>query len=166
LTSGPQFSANIHRAATAHGVDPERVVLAPIVKHESHLARLVLGDLFLDSLPYNAHTTASEALWMGLPLLTCRGSTFPGRVAASLLTALGLPELITENGEDYQARAVALAGDPVEMARLREKLAAARTASPLFDTALYTRRLEAEFTRMVERWENGEMAGGLTSVTA
>ncbi|MBX7200613.1 MAG: tetratricopeptide repeat protein [Rhodospirillaceae bacterium] len=148
LDSRGNFAANIRAAAAAQGVDPARIVFAPVDRHAPHLARLALGDLFLDSLPYNAHTTASDALWMGLPLLTCRGTTFPGRVAASLLTAANLPELITESLADYETRAVEIARDPARLAALKAKLKDIGS-TPLFDTAGYTRALEALYGTML-----------------
>jgi protein O-GlcNAc transferase len=111
-----------------------------------HLARHALADLFLDTLPYNAHATACDALAAGLPVLTCRGTAFAGRVAASMLTTSGLPELITETPEDYEAMAVALARDPARLKALRAKLATNRT---LFDTARFTRDLEGAFTSLL-----------------
>jgi predicted O-linked N-acetylglucosamine transferase (SPINDLY family) len=113
------------------------------------------ADLFLDSLPYNAHTTASDALWAGLPLLTCRGTAFPGRVAASLLNAAGLPELVTENGEDFEALALKLARDPKLLLSVREKLARVKGAAPLFDTDLYRREIEAAYKIMCQGAEMG-----------
>lgn len=148
LDSRGSFAENLRAAAAAQGVDPARLIFAPVSPHAPHLARLALGDLFLDSLPYNAHTTGSDALWMGLPLLTCRGSTFPGRVAASLLTAAGLPELITETLADYEARAVEIARDSGMLAGLKAKLKRI-DATPLFDTARYTRELEAAYLAML-----------------
>lgn len=142
------FAENLRAAAAARGIDPARLIFAPINPHAPHLARLALGDLFLDSLPYNAHTTGSDSLWMGVPLLTCRGTTFPGRVAASLLTAAGLPELITETLADYEARAVEIARNPALLAGLKDKLARI-DATPLFDTARYTRELEAAYLAML-----------------
>jgi predicted O-linked N-acetylglucosamine transferase (SPINDLY family) len=97
------LAANLRREAERHGVEGARLVFAPMIPLEQHLARLALADLFLDTAPYNAHTTASDALWAGVPLVTCRGSAFPGRVAASLLEAAGLPELIAESLTDYEA---------------------------------------------------------------
>ncbi|MEO7054610.1 MAG: hypothetical protein ABI191_06520, partial [Rhizomicrobium sp.] len=116
------------------------------------------GDLFVDSLPYNAHTTASDALWAGLPILTCRGNAFAGRVAASLLQAMGLPELITDTLEDYEALAVRLATDPALLAGYRARLAKARDSAPLFDTARTTRYIEAAYEEMLARWQRGEAA--------
>src|SRR6185503_5298279 len=105
--------------------------------------RLKLADLFLDSLPYNAHTTASDALWTGLPLVTCKGPTFPGRVAASLLLAAGLPELVTENPGAFEALAVRLAKDGAALKALREKLAQNRSSCALFDTDRFRKHIEA-----------------------
>jgi predicted O-linked N-acetylglucosamine transferase (SPINDLY family) len=109
--------ANLQREAQAHGIGPDRLVFAPYLPFEKHLARLLLADLFLDGLPYGAHTTASDALWAGLPLITLMGSSFAGRVAASLLSALGLPELITNTAEEFEALALSLAqayGNPAQ----------------------------------------------------
>ena len=111
------------------------LIFAPDLPTDQHLARLSLADLFLDGLPYNAHTTASDALWAGVPLITQRGTTFPGRVAASLLTAAGLPELVTESAADFEALAVKLANDAKALKKLRDKLAKNRATCALFDTA-------------------------------
>jgi predicted O-linked N-acetylglucosamine transferase (SPINDLY family) len=142
---------NLGVAARARGVDPSRLVFAPRAPHPEHLARHRLADLFLDTLPYNAHTTAGDALWAGLPVLTCRGTTFASRVAASLLSAGGLPELITTSLEEYEARALELARDPAALARLREKLERNRLASPLFDNERACRNIEAAYLRLWEK---------------
>jgi predicted O-linked N-acetylglucosamine transferase (SPINDLY family) len=155
LEGHTRFAENIRREAQARGVDGNRIIFAPFAAMEKHLARLKLADLFLDTLPYNAHTTAADALWAGVPLITCRGTAFPGRVAASLLGAIGLPELVTEDLESYQALALKLAGDPRLLQSLRQKLGKNRLATPLFDTGRYARHLEAAFLRMVERHESG-----------
>src|SRR5205814_3329585 len=105
-------ASNLRKEAAARGVDPERLIFATRLPVAEHLARHRLADLFLDTLPYNAHTTASDALWAGLPVLTCRGSAFAARVAASLLGAVGLPELVTDNPADYESLALRLAFDP------------------------------------------------------
>ncbi len=152
--SGPL--ENLRRAAAAQGIEPDRLIFAPGLPVAQHLARLRLADLFLDSLPYNAHTTASDALWAGLPLLTCRGTAFPGRVAASLLTAAGLPELITENMADYEARAVALARDAAQLKMIRHKLAQNRLTCPLFNTSLFRRNIEAAYSTMWDICRRGE----------
>ncbi len=140
---------NLRAAATAAGVDPARLVFAPRIRPDRHLARHACADLFLDTLPYNAHTTASDALWAGLPVLSCRGSTFAGRVGASLLQAVGLAdELLVEDMDAYEARALALARDPARRARLREALRAGRGTAPLWDAAGFARDLEAAFLQM------------------
>ncbi|TAN54930.1 MAG: hypothetical protein EPN20_20950, partial [Magnetospirillum sp.] len=138
--------------AARRGVDPARLIFAARRDLPDHLARHDCADLFLDTLPYNAHTTASDALWAGLPVLTCRGGTFAGRVAASLLSAVGLPELITESREEYESLALALARDPARLAALRQKLRQNRHAAPLFDSAGFTRDLEAAYSRMWDTW--------------
>jgi protein O-GlcNAc transferase len=147
--------AALKREAAARGVAPERLVFAPRRHHDEYLAQQRLADLFLDTLPYNAHTTASDALWAGLPVLTCIGAAFPGRVAASLVTAAGLPELVTRRLEDYETLALALARDPVRLGALKAKIAANRGTCALFDTARMTRQLESAYTTMHERQIRG-----------
>jgi len=119
------------------------------------LARHRLADLFLDTLPYGAHTTASDALWTGLPLLTCLGRQFDGRVAASLLTTLGLPELVTNSLEAYETMAMVLAREPATLAGLRARLAANRLSSPLYDVELFRKAIESAYLRMVEISRSG-----------
>jgi protein O-GlcNAc transferase len=155
LEDNSVFAENVRAAGAAAGLAPGRIVFAPQMQQEKHLARLKLADLSLDTLPYNAHTTASDALWAGLPILTCRGKSFSGRVAASLLAAIGLAELVTEDLDAYEALAVELARQPERLASLRHRLAENRLTWPLFDTARYARRLEAAFAMMVERREKG-----------
>jgi protein O-GlcNAc transferase len=156
LQSNDLAVGNLRREALARGVDPSRLVFAPRVALADHLARLRLAGLVLDTLPYNAHTTTSDALWMGVPVVTCMGSTFPGRVAASLLHAVGLPELVTASLDDYEALAVALATDCDRMAAVRRKLAANRLTQPLFDTDRFRRHLEAAYATMWDIWQRGE----------
>lgn len=151
-----QVKDHLEDEALKCGIDPARLVFAPRLAPAEHLARHRLADLFLDCLPYNAHTTTSDALWVGLPVLTCIGETFAGRVAASLLNAVGLPELITTSDEDYEAMAHKLATDPELLAGLRKKLQANRLLAPLFDTRRYARHLEAAFTEMWDIWSKGE----------
>ena len=148
-------SANLRRAAQGRGIAPERLIFATRMKTADHLARQRLADLFLDTLPYNAHTTASDALWMGLPVLTCPGHTFPGRVAASLLHAIGLPELVSDSLAAYEALALDLARHPARLGAIKMKLAAQRDTFPLFDTGRFTRNLEAAFAEMWRRHRNG-----------
>ena len=122
---------------------------------DQHLERHKLADLFLDTRIYNAHTTASDALWAGLPVLTCIGDDFPARVAASLLQAVGLPELITHSLKEYEEYAIRLATQPEELAELKHKLAANRLQTPLFDTERFTRHLERAYVMMWERHLQG-----------
>lgn len=147
---------NLKRASAAHGIAPERLVFAPHVPVEDHLARHRLADLFLDTLPCNAHTTASDALWAGLPVLTCPGEAFASRVAASLLHAVGLPELAVASLDEYEALALKLARDPAALAALKEKLARNRDASALFDTDRHVRHIESAYATMCELSRRGE----------
>lgn len=149
--------ANLRAEAHRAGVDPERLVFATRVPRvEDHLARYRLADLFLDTSPYNAHTTASDALAVGLPVLTFLGNTFSGRVAASLLHTLGLPEMVADSLEEYEARAVRLANDSVALAAIRDRLEANKKTSPLFDTALFCRHLESAFETMWRTHQSGK----------
>jgi protein O-GlcNAc transferase len=120
-----------------------------------HLARHRLADLFLDTLPYNAHTTASDALWAGLPVLTQTGKTFAGRVAASLLTAIGLSELIAQTPEQFESIAIELATQPAKLAAIKARLAEHRATMPRFDTELYTRQIESAYLAMYQRQQSG-----------
>jgi predicted O-linked N-acetylglucosamine transferase (SPINDLY family) len=156
LESNETFAGNIKRAAERHGVAADRIIFAPRVPMEQHSARLKLADLFLDSLPYNAHTTASDALWAALPLVTCYGSTFPGRVATSLLQAIGLPELVSESLEAYEALALRLARDPALLQSIRDKLESHRLSTPLFDTDRFRRHLESAYATMWDIFLRGE----------
>ena len=149
-------SRNLKREAGARGVAAERLVFAPRVGLDEHLARHRLADLFLDTLPCNAHTTASDALWAGLPLLTCLGTTFAGRVAASLLNAIGLPELIAHDLDNYEALALRLATAPDMLDEIKARLARNRTTHPLFDTDRFRRHIEAAYITMWERYQRGE----------
>jgi protein O-GlcNAc transferase len=152
LEANPLVSRNLRSEAEKRGVDPDRLVFAPIVASADHLARHRNADLFLDTLPCSAHTTASDALWAGLPVLTCAGNTFAGRVAASLLQAVGLPELITASLMDYERTALALARDAPRLTALRATLRKNRDTAPLFDLPVVTRNIEAAYLRMWERW--------------
>ena len=152
--------ARLRGAAQAQGVDPARLVFGPSLPSAQHLARHRLADLFLDTLPYNAHPTASDALWAGLPVLTQMGEAFAGRVAASLLKAVGLPEMITRDTAAYEALAVALGQDAARAAALKAKLAAALPGAPLFDTPRFTRHLEAAFRLMWQRHVEGKAPEG------
>ncbi len=151
-----EAARNLRGEAAARGVAPERLIFAPRIATDLHLARHRLADLFVDTLPYNAHTTASDALWAGLPVLTCTGDTFPGRVAGSLLRAAGLPELVTADLAAYEALALELATAPRRLAELKQKLARQRTTCSLFDTDRFRRHIEAALVAMVERSRRGE----------
>jgi protein O-GlcNAc transferase len=147
--------ANLRQEAAARGIDPERLVFADKMALPDHLARQRCADLFLDSFHCNAHTTASDALWTGLPLITKLGASFPARVAASLLHAIGLPELVTETPEAYAQLALALATDPARLATVKATLAANRATTPLFDGPTYARHLERAFELAYERHAAG-----------
>ena len=148
---------NLRREAASRGVAADRLIFAPRVRlNEDHLARAGLADLFLDTLYYNAHTTAADALWAGVPVLTCPQTTFASRVAGSLLGAVGLPELIAPSLPDYEVLALGLARNPDQLAALRARLARNRNTFPLFDTDRFTRHIEAAYTTMWERAERGE----------
>ncbi len=155
-SGGATVEQNLRREASARDVSAERIVFAKHQLKSEHLARLRLADLFLDTLYYNAHTGASDALWAGVPLLTCPGETFASRVAASLLTNVGLPELIAADLVEYERRAVHLASHPEELRGLRERLAANRTVWPLFDTPRFTRNLERAYRAMWDIYAAGQ----------
>lgn len=152
----PSAIANLKKQAQARGIGADRLIFAErVASPGDHLARHRLADLFLDTLPYNAQTTASDALWAGLPVLTQIGETLTGRVAASLLNALGLAELIVQTREDYQNAAIELATHPTRLALIRQKLARNRLTSPLFDTRLFTRHIEDAYTAMRKHHRSG-----------
>lgn len=146
---------NLRREAAARGIDPDRLVFAPRMQLAPHLARHRAADLSLDTLPCCAHTTASDSLWTGLPIVTLIGQAFAGRVAASLLHAIGLPELVASTPAAYEALALHLAQDPIALAAIREKLARNLLDTPLFDTMRFRRHLEAAYSAMWQRHENG-----------
>lgn len=156
LQPDPPVMDNLRRHAAAHGVDSDRLVFAPRVDPPEHLARIPLADLFLDTAPYNAHTTGSDALWQGLPVVTFYGNTFAGRVGASLLRAAGMPELVANSLAEYEALALELARDPGRLAALRARLRAGRDHCFLFDTPRFTRHLERAYEHMWQRWLTGQ----------
>lgn len=150
--TNPDMVKNLGDEAASRGVAPERLIFAAKVDVMArHFARHRLADLFLDTLPYNAHSTAGDALWSGLPVLTCLGKTFAGRVAASLLRSVGLPELVAQNLAEYEERAIELATSTSRLGELRARLAANRDTHPLFDTDLFRRHLESAFLEMWQR---------------
>jgi protein O-GlcNAc transferase len=156
IETNPTAAQNLRNEAKARGIPPERLVFAPKLPLADHLSRHRHADLFLDTLPYTAHTTASDAIWTGVPVVTRLGETFAGRVAASLSKAIGLPELITTSLEDYEALALKLAREPSFLAATKAKLARNRDTHPLFDTARFTRHIEAAYTTMWQRYQRGD----------
>jgi predicted O-linked N-acetylglucosamine transferase (SPINDLY family) len=151
-----QARPNLLREAQARGIAPERIVWAPHADLADHLGRLQLADLVLDTLPVNAHTTASDALWAGVPMVTTAGESFVARVASSVLHAGGLGELVAADGDAYEQLARDLAGDPARLQRMRERLVAGRDHCALFDSQAHTRDLEALYDRMLAQWGRGE----------
>jgi predicted O-linked N-acetylglucosamine transferase (SPINDLY family) len=149
----PTAVINLRKEAQTKGIDPNRLVFAKRMKLPEHLARHRAADLFIDTLPYNAHTTASDALWAGLPVLTCMGESFASRVAASLLNALELPELITTTQEQYEATAIELATNPQKLKAIKDKLEKNRLTTALFDTPRFTKHIEAAYIQMYERYQ-------------
>jgi predicted O-linked N-acetylglucosamine transferase (SPINDLY family) len=145
--------AKLRHAAQQSGINPSRLVFAKRMPLAEHLARHHLANVFLDAFPCNAHTTASDALWAGLPVLTLMGQSFASRVAASLLTAIGLPELITTSPQDYEALAIELAKNPEKLMVLKQKLTSNRLITPLFDTPQFTKDLERAYVQMYERYQ-------------
>jgi predicted O-linked N-acetylglucosamine transferase (SPINDLY family) len=152
----PTAAKNLRKEAEIRGIDPARLVFAPTMKLEEHLARHRVADLFIDTLPYNAHTTASDALWAGLPVLTQIGHSFAARVAASLLNAMDLPELITKTQEEYESTAVDLANNPLRLAEIKKKLELKRVTSPLFNGQLFARHIEAAYVEIHRRQLSGD----------
>jgi predicted O-linked N-acetylglucosamine transferase (SPINDLY family) len=144
---------HLKKLAIDKGIDGAKIIFAKKMPLEEHLARHRQADLFLDTFPYNAHTTASDALWAGLPVLTLMGQSFASRVAASLLTAIGLPELITTSPQEYEALAIELAKNPEKLAALKQKLESNRLTTPLFDTPLFTKDLERAYMQMYEDYQ-------------
>ncbi|MEJ2117043.1 MAG: tetratricopeptide repeat protein [Alphaproteobacteria bacterium] len=155
LEGNSQVRDNLSHEAEALGVSASRLVFSPKINLSQHLARHRLADLFLDSSPINAHTTASDALWAGCPVLTLAGDTFVSRVAGSLLRAVGLPELIARTEDEYIATALRLARDPDALTAIREKLISNHSSTPLFNIQAYTANIERAFEHMVELFDNG-----------
>ena len=143
---------NLKMEAEKRGVNPERLIFGEKLIRSQYLARCRSADLFLDTLPYNAGATASDALWAGLPVLTCMGDSFASRYAASMLFAIRLPELVTETQAEYEALAIELATNPLKLKSIKDKLENNRLTTPLFDTALFTKHIEAAYTKMYEQY--------------
>ena len=155
LKANKSSEDNLKTEAKKRGIEPNRLIFADKIAVDEHLARQRLADLFLDTFNFNAHTTASDALWSGLPVLTKIGKGFAARVAGSLLTSLEVPELITTSEKEYEALALNLATNPEKLATIKKKLADKRTTAPLFDTKTYTKNLEKAYTQAFERYTNG-----------
>lgn len=161
LGGNPTVETNLRREAAARGIEPERLVFAGRLPYADYLARYRLADLFLDTLPFNAGTTASDALWAGTPVLTCAGKAFAARMAGSLLNAVGLGDLITHSLAEYELRAVELATDPVLLAEVKRRLARNRESHALFDTGRFRWHIEAAYIQMWEQQQRGEPPLGL-----
>jgi predicted O-linked N-acetylglucosamine transferase (SPINDLY family) len=144
---------NLKMEAEKRGVNPERLIFGEKLPRTKYLARCRSADLFLDTMPYNAGATASDALWAGLPVLTYMGDSFVSRYAASMLFAIGLPELVTETQAEYEALAIELATNPIKLKSIRDQLEKNRLTTPLFDTALFTKHIETAYTKMYERYQ-------------
>jgi predicted O-linked N-acetylglucosamine transferase (SPINDLY family) len=157
LTEGNNTAiSNLKKEAKKNGVDENRLIFAPrLDSMKDHLNRIQLSGLFIDTLPYNAHTTSSDALRMGLPVLTCIGKSFASRVAASILTALNLPELITTTEEEYESLAIELATDPEKLKIIKDKLVSNLSTAPLYNTSLFARNLESAYSKMYDRYQQG-----------
>lgn len=155
LEDNPTAADNLRKEAVSRGIDPARLVFAKRMRLDEHLARHRAADLFIDTLPYNAHTGASDALWAGLPVLTCLGDAFASRVAASLLTAICLPELVSSTQEQYEALAVELASHPERLAHITQKLEQNKLTAPLFDTRLFAKHIEMAYAAMYQRYLDG-----------
>lgn len=162
LEDHPITARNLRNEVGKRGINPQRVMFASRMPLPEHLARHRLAGLFLDTLPYNAHTTASDALWAGLPVVTCPGESFASRVAASLLNAIGLPELITHTSEEFESLAVELALNPARLEDIRSRLANNRLTTPLFDSQLFARHIEDAYLQMVQRQHAGMPPDHLT----
>ncbi len=154
--NNPVVSKNLRVEARHRHIAPERLVFAPPTNYSDYLAKYRVADLFLDTLPFNGGATASDALWAGLPVVTCSGQPFTARMAGSLLNAVGLPELITKSLDEYEALALKLARNPALLTSIKEKLTRNRDTYPLFDTKRFTRHIESAYTTMWERSQRGE----------
>jgi predicted O-linked N-acetylglucosamine transferase (SPINDLY family) len=155
LEDNPNAVINLRKEALDRGLDPKRVVFAQRMNVSEHLARHRAADLFIDTLPYNAHTTASDALWMGLPVLTCMGESFASRVAASLLKAIELEEMVAKNQEHYEAIAIELALNPNKLNYIRNKLIRNKYTAPLFNTSAFVKNIELAYLKIYERYQLG-----------
>jgi protein O-GlcNAc transferase len=156
IENNPYVGHNLRREAAARGIDAGRLVFTPRLPYADYLARCRLADIFLDTLPYNGSTTVSDALWMGLPVVSCTGTAAVSRVSGSLLHAIGIPELVTSSLDEYEALALKLARDATLLSGIKANLARNRDTYPLFNSTRYTRHLEAAYTTMWELYQRGE----------
>jgi predicted O-linked N-acetylglucosamine transferase (SPINDLY family) len=155
IESNKWAKQNLHKEAESHGIASERLIFANKLPHSDHLARLRLADLFLDTFNVNAHTTASDALWAGTPVITKLGKGFASRVAASLLKALGLPELITQNENEYENLILKIANSPKKLSEIKEKLFSNKFSKPLFNSEMYIGHLEDAYNQVFENHLKG-----------
>jgi predicted O-linked N-acetylglucosamine transferase (SPINDLY family) len=162
ITENEHARLNLSREARARGVDPARLVFGRMLPYAQHLARIHLADLFLDTFPFNAGTTASDALWAGVPVLTCAGEAFASRMAGSLLRSLGIPELITTSLQEYESVAMALSTSSSTLEAIRARLEANRSTHALFDTERFRRNVEAAYCAMWARFRSGEEPAGFS----
>ena len=146
---------NLTKEIKARGVNPKRLIFGKRLERPEYMARYRVADLFLDTQPYNAGTTASDALKMGLPVLTLLGKSYQARMGASIVNAVNLPELITHSREEYESLAIELANNPQKLKKIKDKLAANLSTAPLYDTKLFTKNLESAYTQMYERYHQG-----------
>ena len=147
--------ANLTKEIVQRGIDPKRLIFGDSIARPEYLARYKVADLFLDTQPYNAGTTASDALKMGLPMLTLKGNSYQARMGASIVNAVNLPELITSSSEEYEALAIELATNPNKYKAIKEKLQSNLSTAPLFDTKLFTSNIESAYTQMYDRHHKG-----------
>jgi predicted O-linked N-acetylglucosamine transferase (SPINDLY family) len=159
LEGHPKAVANLRREAQARGIDPARLIFAGPRPLEAHLGRLRAADLFLDTAPYNAHTSASDALWAGVPVVSCPGESFASRVAGSLLNALGMPELVAASPAAYENLAAELAADAQKLASIRAKIARNAATHPLFDAPRFAKNLERAYEKMQQTYRSGALPG-------
>jgi predicted O-linked N-acetylglucosamine transferase (SPINDLY family) len=162
LEDNPAATRNLRAEAAARSVSPDRLVFAPRAELADHIVRHRLADLFVDTLPVNACTTASDALWAGVPVVTCLGESFASRIAGSLLQAMELPELITTSLAEYEVLCLHLARSPQALAKLRRRVAEQRDTAPLFDSNRYRRHIEAAYAMMWQRHDNGQPPAGFS----
>jgi predicted O-linked N-acetylglucosamine transferase (SPINDLY family) len=154
IDDNPIAVSNLKNFADKNRVNPDRIIFAKRTNLSEHLARHKHADLFLDTFPYNAHTTASDSLWAGLPVLTCKGNSFASRVASSLLSAVSLQELIVSNIYDYESLAISLANNPVKLNEIRQKLLDSIKTSKLFDSKVFANNIELLYKEMYKRHQN------------